>query len=69
MPNHPFLITSVSSYSIVWFSQLPSWVSAISDAATLTQVMKNHITTVMGRYKGQIYAWVSLTDQDGEKGN
>jgi endo-1,4-beta-xylanase len=52
----------VIGHTLVWFFQTPDWVfqdesgKPLSREALLER-MKEHIFTVMGRYKGQIHGW------------
>ena len=56
----------VRGHNLCWHSQLPSWINAgltngnangTFTRATLMAILKNHITTVVSRYKGRIQQW------------
>jgi endo-1,4-beta-xylanase len=46
-------------HNLAWLNtQMPSWLlNGSFSADTLTQILKDHIATVVGHYAGKIYAW------------
>lgn len=52
----------VVGHTLVWHSQTPDWVFHDEDGELLSREallerMKNHIHTVVGRYKGRVHGW------------
>lgn len=49
-------------HTLCWHTQVPNWIFTNAQGDTVTkqvllQRLKDHITTVVNRYKGNIYAW------------
>jgi endo-1,4-beta-xylanase len=63
----------IIAHALVWFQQTPDWVfqdrSGVPlNREALLERMKEHIFTVMGRYKGRIHGWDVVNEaimQDG----
>ncbi|WP_174818612.1 endo-1,4-beta-xylanase [Paenibacillus kobensis] len=52
----------VRGHTLVWHSQAPDWIFRDANGNLVSKTvlyarLKNHIDTVVGRYKGKIYAW------------
>ncbi|KUJ14528.1 putative endo-1,4-beta-xylanase C [Mollisia scopiformis] len=58
----------VRGHTTVWYSQLPSWVSAITSKDTLTTVIQTHVSTEIGRYAGKILQWDVVNEMFDESG-
>jgi endo-1,4-beta-xylanase len=63
----------VVGHVLVWHNQTPDWVfrdkdGNLLDRDTLLARMRDHITTVVGRYKGRVHSWDVVNEPIGDDG-
>jgi endo-1,4-beta-xylanase len=63
----------IIGHCLIWHSQVPQWVFRDDSGNSLTRDallarMKDHITTVVGRYKGRIKGWDVVNEALNEDG-
>ena len=60
---------SVHGHTLVWHAQTGDWFFRGGEREVVTQRMKNHIDTVVGRYKGKIQSWDVVNEAINDGGN
>ncbi|NCU04991.1 MAG: endo-1,4-beta-xylanase [Chitinophagaceae bacterium] len=58
----------VNAHTLIWHSQLPPFVRRIKDADSVRLFFNDHITTIVGRYDGQVYSWDVVNEALNEDG-
>ncbi len=67
----------VRGHTLCWHNQLPSWITAgltngvangTFTRASLQAILKNHITTIVTRYKGKIQQWDVVNEPFNDSG-
>lgn len=60
----------IRGHTLVWTHQNPSWlINGKFSATELRSILQEHIKNVMGRYRGQIFAWDVVNEALDETGN
>ncbi|TWU08487.1 endo-1,4-beta-xylanase [Stieleria varia] len=60
---------SVHGHTLVWHAQTDDWFFRDGDREVVKQRMKDHIDTLVGRYKGKIQSWDVVNEAINDGGN
>ncbi len=60
---------AVHGHTLVWHSQTNNWFFRDGDKAAVTRRLKDHIGTLVGRYKGTIRGWDVVNEAINDRGD
>jgi GH35 family endo-1,4-beta-xylanase len=60
---------AIHGHTLVWHAQTNDWFFRDGDKAAVTRRMKDHISTLVGRYKGKIQSWDVVNEAINDGGN
>lgn len=58
---------AVHGHTLVWHAQTNDWFFRGGDKAAVTERLRNHIHTLVGRYKGKIRGWDVVNEAIGDR--
>ncbi|WP_348822268.1 endo-1,4-beta-xylanase [Flavobacterium aestuarii] len=58
----------IHGHTLIWHSQLAPWMAEIKDSTEMKAFMKDHITTIVSKYKGRIDSWDVVNEALNEDG-
>nr|WP_315158118.1 endo-1,4-beta-xylanase [uncultured Flavobacterium sp.] len=58
----------IHGHTLIWHSQLAPWMAAIKDSTEMKAFMKDHISTIVSKYKGRIDSWDVVNEALNEDG-
>lgn len=58
----------IHGHTLIWHSQLAPWMEKIADRTEMKAFMKDHITTIVSKYKGRINSWDVVNEALNEDG-
>ncbi|RCS54837.1 glycoside hydrolase family 10 [Bremerella cremea] len=59
---------TIHGHTLVWHAQTPGWFFEGDDKEVIKQRMKEHIHTLVGRYKGQLQSWDVVNEAIDDRG-
>jgi GH35 family endo-1,4-beta-xylanase len=60
---------AIHGHTLVWHAQTNNWFFEDGDKEVITRRMKDHIDTLVGRYKGKIQSWDVVNEAINDRGN
>lgn len=60
---------AVYGHTLVWHTSVPGWVSESWPAEYLRLLLRQHVTTVVSRYRGKVWAWDVVNEALNDDGS